>query len=139
MILNARVARRAAKRRMPRVLFDDLKGGASGEAVLRRNCERSRALQLRRRALRDVGRRSLRTRLLGLDLAAPRRCLRGLQASPDFMPGLCPQFQRDQAFGLRAQTGADIIARDHQIRSRLVHTACLGMAGVDYAGGGFLH
>lgn len=34
-----------------------------------------------------------------------------------------PQFQRDQLLGPRAQTGADVIARDHQVGSRLIDPA----------------
>lgn len=71
MILTAEDARSAARRRLPRLLFDYLEGGASGEAALTRNVAAFGALRLRQRVLRDVSRCSLATRVLGFDLAAP--------------------------------------------------------------------
>lgn len=63
--------REAARRRLPRFLFDYLDGGANGEHTLRRNIGDLSDVTLRQRVLRDVADISLKTRLFDQDLAMP--------------------------------------------------------------------
>jgi L-lactate dehydrogenase (cytochrome) len=63
--------REAARRRLPRFLFDYLDGGANGEHTLRRNISDLSDVTLRQRVLRDVADISLKTRLFDQDLAMP--------------------------------------------------------------------
>jgi L-lactate dehydrogenase (cytochrome) len=63
--------REAARRRLPRFLFDYLDGGANGEHTLRRNVSDLSDVTLRQRVLRDVADISLKTRLFDQDLAMP--------------------------------------------------------------------
>jgi L-lactate dehydrogenase (cytochrome) len=63
--------RELARRRLPRVLFDYIDGGAYAELTLRRNVEDLAALALRQRVMRDVSRLSLSTELFGETLAMP--------------------------------------------------------------------
>lgn len=63
--------REAARRRLPRFLFDYIDGGSYGEVTLRRNVEDLAAIALRQRVLRDVSELNLETRLLGQDFAMP--------------------------------------------------------------------
>jgi isopentenyl diphosphate isomerase/L-lactate dehydrogenase-like FMN-dependent dehydrogenase len=60
-----------ARRRLPRVVFDYLDGGAEGEVTLRENCRVFEDVILRPRHAVAVGQCDLRTRVLGLDLALP--------------------------------------------------------------------
>ncbi|WP_298196404.1 FMN-dependent L-lactate dehydrogenase LldD [Novosphingobium sp.] len=63
--------REAARRRLPRFLFDYLDGGAGGEETLRRNQTDLAGHRLRQRVLVDVSGIDLRTTLFGQDLAMP--------------------------------------------------------------------
>jgi len=63
--------RAAAKRRLPRFLFDYIDGGAYAEVTLRRNVDDLAALALRQRVLRDVADIDLRTSLFGREIAMP--------------------------------------------------------------------
>ncbi|WP_176595464.1 MULTISPECIES: FMN-dependent L-lactate dehydrogenase LldD [Sphingobium] len=63
--------RQAAKRRLPRFLFDYIDGGAYGEDTLRRNVEDLSHIQLRQRVLRDVSDVSLETAWFGKKLGLP--------------------------------------------------------------------
>ena len=63
--------RAAARRKLPRFLFDYLDGGAGGEETMARNRRDLMDLSLRQRVLRDVSDVSLATRLFGRDLAMP--------------------------------------------------------------------
>ncbi|MCR1770241.1 FMN-dependent L-lactate dehydrogenase LldD [Burkholderia glumae] len=63
--------REAARRRLPRFLFDYIDGGAYAEDTLRRNSEDLRALALRQRVLKEVGDVDLSTRIFGQQLALP--------------------------------------------------------------------
>ena len=63
--------REAARRRLPRFLFDYLDGGANAEHTLRRNISDLSDVTLRQRVLRDVADISLKTRLFDQDLAMP--------------------------------------------------------------------
>ncbi|MGH6957181.1 MAG: L-lactate dehydrogenase [Caulobacteraceae bacterium] len=60
-----------AKRRLPRVLFDYIDGGAYAEATMAANVADMAALKLRQRVLRDVSRLSMETRLFGQTLSMP--------------------------------------------------------------------
>jgi len=63
--------RREAERRLPRVLFDYLDGGAYGELTLSRNAADFAQLQLRQRVLRDVSNINTHTTLFGRELTLP--------------------------------------------------------------------
>lgn len=63
--------REAARRRLPRFLFDYADGGAFAEETLRRNVDDLRRLALRQRVLRDVATINLGTTILGRDLPLP--------------------------------------------------------------------
>jgi L-lactate dehydrogenase (cytochrome) len=63
--------RRVAQRRVPRVVFDYLDGGADGEVTLRENCRAFEEVIFRPRHAVAFGSCDLRTRVLGLDLALP--------------------------------------------------------------------
>ncbi|MGB7586858.1 MAG: alpha-hydroxy acid oxidase, partial [Terriglobales bacterium] len=60
-----------ARRRLPKVVFDYLDGGAEGEITLRENCRIFEDVTLRPRHAVAVSQADLRTRVLGLDLALP--------------------------------------------------------------------
>src|SRR5436309_9542253 len=60
-----------ARRRLPRVVFDYLDGGAEGEVTLRENCRAFEDLTFRPCQAVAVARTDLRTRALGQDLALP--------------------------------------------------------------------
>lgn len=63
--------RRAAARRLPRLLFDYLEGGAGGEVTLAANLADMRAIRLRPAVLRDVSSVGLACRMLGGPQAMP--------------------------------------------------------------------
>lgn len=63
--------RAAARRRLPRFLFDYVDGGSFAELALARNVAAVRAVTLRQRVLNDVSQSDLSTRLLGQDVAMP--------------------------------------------------------------------
>jgi L-lactate dehydrogenase (cytochrome) len=63
--------REAARRRLPRFLFDYIDGGSYGEVTLRRSVSDLEAVALRQRVLRDVSTLDLSTELLGQKLAMP--------------------------------------------------------------------
>src|SRR5437868_606584 len=69
--INVEDYRRAARRRLPRVLFDYVEGGAEDEFCLQRNRDAFRRLRLRARRLTDISSRDLSTELLGSRLALP--------------------------------------------------------------------
>lgn len=60
-----------AQRRLPRVVFDYLDGGADGEYTLRENCRAFEDVTFRPRHAVSVPACDLRTRVLGFDLAFP--------------------------------------------------------------------
>src|SRR5579863_7622589 len=60
-----------ARRRLPRVVFDYLDGGAEGEYTLRENCRAFEDVTFRPRHAVSVLTCDLRTRVLGFDLAFP--------------------------------------------------------------------
>jgi len=63
--------RRLAKRRLPRMLFDYIDGGAYDEVTLARNIEDFRATALRQRVMRDVSNLKTETTLFGQTLSMP--------------------------------------------------------------------
>ncbi|HKT54138.1 MAG TPA: L-lactate dehydrogenase [Caulobacteraceae bacterium] len=69
--VNVSDYREAARRRLPRVLFDYVDGGSYSEATLRANTEDFAALKLRQRVLRDVSQISLATELFGQPMSMP--------------------------------------------------------------------
>jgi len=60
-----------ARRRLPRVVFDYLDGGAEGEVTLRENCRAFEDITFRPRHAVAVPNCDLRTRVLGFDLSLP--------------------------------------------------------------------
>lgn len=63
--------REAARRKLPRFLFEYIEGGSYAEATLRRNVSDLAGLALRQRVLRDVSQVDLSTELFGQTLALP--------------------------------------------------------------------
>ena len=63
--------REAARRRLPRFLFEYIDGGSYAEITLRRNVEDLSGIALRQRVLRDVSGLDLTTELFGQKLALP--------------------------------------------------------------------
>src|SRR5690348_15351052 len=63
--------RRVAQRRLPRVVFDYLDGGADGDVPFRENCGAFEQVTFRPRHAVAAPACDLRTRVLGLDLALP--------------------------------------------------------------------
>jgi isopentenyl diphosphate isomerase/L-lactate dehydrogenase-like FMN-dependent dehydrogenase len=70
-VININDLRRLAKRRVPRVVFDYLDGGAEGEVTLRENCRVFEDVTFRPRYAAAMSQCDLRTRVLGTDLAFP--------------------------------------------------------------------
>src|SRR5882762_8462030 len=70
-VLNIEDLRRAAKRRLPRVVFDYIDGGAEDEWTLRANCRAFREVTFRPRCAVAVPTCDLRTIALGTPLAMP--------------------------------------------------------------------
>src|SRR5262249_4852541 len=70
-VVNIQDLRAAAMRRVPRVVFDYVDGGAEGEVTLRRNVQAFEAVEFRPRNAITVPQCDLRTRVLGMDLAFP--------------------------------------------------------------------
>jgi L-lactate dehydrogenase (cytochrome) len=71
MIVNIDDLRRAARRRLPRALFDYIDGGAEDERTLRANQADFARYTFRPRVLVDVSRRDLATTVLGQRIASP--------------------------------------------------------------------
>lgn len=71
IIANIADFREAARRRLPRFLFEYMDGGSYAEVTLRRNIEDLSDLALRQRVLRDVSELDLSTELFGQRLALP--------------------------------------------------------------------
>lgn len=68
---NAETMRAAARRRLPRFVFDFVDGGAHGENALERNRQALDAIRLAPRILAGNERRSAAATLLGREIAAP--------------------------------------------------------------------
>ncbi len=63
--------RRAARRRLPRMLFEYIDGGSYDEVTLRRNVEDLQRVSLRQRVMHDMSRLDLSVQLLGQEFAMP--------------------------------------------------------------------
>src|SRR6266704_4539578 len=70
-VVNIEDLRLLARRRLPRVVFDYLDGGAEGEFTLRENCNAFEEVTFRPRHAVAVPKCELRTRVLGCDLSFP--------------------------------------------------------------------
>src|SRR5437588_11943669 len=70
-IVNVEDLRRQARRRLPRMVFDYIDGGAEGELTLRRNREAFEAVTFRPRSAVPVPACDLKTDVLGLQLELP--------------------------------------------------------------------
>ncbi|MFJ6139144.1 alpha-hydroxy acid oxidase [Kitasatospora sp. NPDC092286] len=70
-IVNIEDMRRQARRKLPRMIFDFLEGGALDELTLQDNTEDLVRLRLRQRVLRDMSEIEPGTRVLGQRLALP--------------------------------------------------------------------
>ncbi|MGK5025105.1 FMN-dependent L-lactate dehydrogenase LldD [Janthinobacterium sp. RB2R34] len=71
IISSASDYRAAARRKLPRFLFDYIDGGAYAERTLAANCADLASVSLRQRILKNVGQLSLETQLFGQKLAMP--------------------------------------------------------------------
>ncbi|HEY6903211.1 MAG TPA: alpha-hydroxy acid oxidase [Candidatus Acidoferrales bacterium] len=70
-VVNIADLRRVAERRLPRVVFDYIDGGADGEVTLRENCRAFQEVTFRPRSAVAVSGCDLRTKILGSELAMP--------------------------------------------------------------------
>ncbi len=70
-VINIEDLRRIAKRRLPRVVFDYIDGGAEAELTLRANCRAFEAVTLRPRCAVATSTCDLRTTVLGTSLSMP--------------------------------------------------------------------
>ena len=70
-VINIEDLRRQARRRLPRVVFNYVDGGADDEVTLRENCRVFQDVTFRPRQAVDISGVDLRTRVLGSDLAFP--------------------------------------------------------------------
>ena len=70
-VLNIEDLRRAAKRRLPRVVFDYIDGGAEAESTLRANCRAFEVVALRPRCAVATPVCDLRTTVLGASVSMP--------------------------------------------------------------------
>ena len=63
--------REAARRRLPRLLFDYIDGGSYDEITLRRNVDDLKAIALRQRVMTDISTLSMATSLFGQSMSMP--------------------------------------------------------------------
>jgi len=70
-VINIDDLRRLAQRRVPRIVFDYIDGGAEGEITLRENLRAFEEVTLRPRQAESIPHCELRTRVLGTELAMP--------------------------------------------------------------------
>lgn len=70
-VVNIEDLRRAARRRLPRVVFDYIDGGADGENTLRENCRAFDSLTFRPLCAVETPPSDLRTTVLGTPLSMP--------------------------------------------------------------------
>ena len=91
--------RRAARRRLPRIFFEYIDGGAYDEETLRRNVADLQQLSLRQRVMRDMTALDTQTELFGRRLAMP------LLLAPVGMAGMYARRGELQAARAGAQAG----------------------------------
>src|SRR5258707_3043760 len=72
-VINVEDLRRLAQRRVPKVVFDYLDGGAEGEVTLRENCRAFEAVTLRPQQAVAVGQSDLRTKVLYNIISIPSK------------------------------------------------------------------
>jgi len=70
-VVNIEDLRRLAKRRLPKVIFDYIDGGADGEITMRENCRAFYDISFRPRNAVSLANCDLSTRTLGLGLSLP--------------------------------------------------------------------
>jgi 4-hydroxymandelate oxidase len=70
-LADLRAYERAARRSLPRHIYDHIAGGAHDEVLVRRNRTAFQAITVRPRYLRDVSVRDLATTMLGAELSMP--------------------------------------------------------------------
>src|SRR5437773_10836388 len=70
-VVNIEDLRNLARRRLPRMVFDYLDGGADAEVTLRENCRAFESVTFRPRQAVAVPACDLRTRVLGIDVSFP--------------------------------------------------------------------
>ena len=70
-VVNIEDLRRLARRRLPKVVFDYIDGGAEGEVTLRENCRAFEEVTFRPRQAIAIQKCDLRARVLGLELSFP--------------------------------------------------------------------
>src|SRR5438128_10153870 len=70
-VVNIEDLRVLARRRLPKMVFDYLDGGADAEVTLRENCRAFESLTFRPRQAVSVPACDLRTRVLGIDVSFP--------------------------------------------------------------------
>ena len=70
-IVNIADLRQAAKRRLPRSVFDYIDGGADAEITLRENCQAFDRITFRPRCAVATSTCDLRTQVLGIPIALP--------------------------------------------------------------------
>src|SRR5438046_7176527 len=70
-VVNIEDLRRLAERRLPRVVFDYIDGGAEAELTLRANCRAFEAVTFRPRCAVATSTCDLRTTVLGTSLSMP--------------------------------------------------------------------
>lgn len=73
-VVNIADLRRIAERRVPRVVFDYLDGGADGEVTLRENCRAFEAITFRPKQAVKMAHCELRTTVLGHEISFPAMC-----------------------------------------------------------------
>jgi L-lactate dehydrogenase (cytochrome) len=67
-LINVEDYRRSAGRRLPKIIFDYLEGGALDEHTLRANVEDLQRLRLRQSIMRDVSSVDLTSTVLGITI-----------------------------------------------------------------------
>src|SRR6266446_3313779 len=70
-VVNIEDLRNLARRRLPKMVFDYLDGGADAEVTLRENCRAFESVTFRPRQAVAVPACDLRTRVLGIDVSFP--------------------------------------------------------------------
>ena len=100
IIASSHDFRRAARRRLPRFLFDYLDGGANDETTLARNTRDLQDIALEQRVLRDVSQIDLHTTLFGMRQALP------VVLGPVGISGMCAR--RGEAQAARAAGSAGV-------------------------------
>lgn len=100
IVANIADFREAARRKLPRFLFEYIDGGSYGEVTLRRNMDDLAAIALRQRVLRDVSEIDLSATLFGAEQALP------VALAPIGLAGL--NARRGEAQAVRAANKAGV-------------------------------